>query len=502
VSNLDRLTFGVDVASADAERRTIEGVAVPYGEAANLGGTHYRFAPGSLRTASNRKRTPLLLGHDMNRPVGVLTALADTPAGVVATFSVDPGLEGDLALAQAASGSRGGLSIGATVDESTHADDGVVDVTAATMLECSLVAVPAFAGADVTRVVASVDDPNPTSPTPETDADDPQEETPMTDNPTPDTETKPTDEEVVEASAPILVKAAAPQIATASDYVRAMLQADRGDANAAAMLRAAITPTNTVDVPGALPPVYTQQVVGLVPALRTLANTVANRPMPASGLKIIKPKAGTLPDGQDIAYDAVAPTGKITMTTQEVDVIEWAFACDFSVSIVERGTPDVVEYAYARIIEDYYTDVERALSSAILDNSGAAQTSVGAALAKVYETSHRPADVIVCAPDMFGKWIDAEGMMKWSGGSVSGDMVGNLAGVRVVVSPYITTGTAFAMNSSAIELRESSPIRLTATNVGGLRMELGVVSFYSVDCEDPNAIVPILASTAPKKAAA
>jgi HK97 family phage prohead protease len=491
------LRFHVDVHAAEPSSRTITGLALPYGEVAQLNGKPYTFTPGSLRAA--RERTPLLLGHDPNQPVGILTGLAESEAGVVATFRVDPGQHGDQALAQAASGSRGGLSIGAEIVRASEDADGVTVVAEAALFETSLVAIPAFSGAEITAVTANH--------TPE------KEPADMTDNPeTPDTETELSteleenndmDQDTTEVAASRrldIVKAASPKLPTASEFVRAQLRADRGDARAAELVRAAITPTMSTDVPGALPPVYTNQVIGLVPQLRTLASTVANRPMPASGLKIIKPKAGTLPNGAVIGYDAEAPTGKITMTSQEVDVIEWAFACDFSASIVERGTPDVIEYAYARIVEDYYLDVEKALAAELQANASGTQATVGAALAEVYAKAHRPADVIVAAPDLFGSWIDAEGMMKWSQGNVSGDMSGSLAGVRVVVSPDIAAGTAYAMASSAIELRESAPLRLTAVNVGGLRVELGVVSFYSIDTEIPEAIVAIGAA-APKPAA-
>ena len=60
------LRFTVDVTAADAAARTIEGLAVPYGEVAVLNGARYTFEPGSLSLA--RARTPLLLAHDQSQP--------------------------------------------------------------------------------------------------------------------------------------------------------------------------------------------------------------------------------------------------------------------------------------------------------------------------------------------------------------------------------------------------------------------------------------------------
>ncbi len=65
------LRFTMDVTAADGGARTIEGLAAVYGETVTLNGNRYSFEPGSLALA--RARTPLLLGHDQSRPVGVLT---------------------------------------------------------------------------------------------------------------------------------------------------------------------------------------------------------------------------------------------------------------------------------------------------------------------------------------------------------------------------------------------------------------------------------------------
>src|SRR5262252_5149799 len=143
------LQLQVDVAKTDTARRLIEGVAVPYGETAQIAGLEYRFAPYSLSRA--RAITPLLLGHNDNEPVGVLAEWSETGEGMRARFRVDKTPDGDRALAQAKSGSRGGLSIGFEITAAKPASDGVIEVTGADVYEVSLVAVPAFAGAQVER---------------------------------------------------------------------------------------------------------------------------------------------------------------------------------------------------------------------------------------------------------------------------------------------------------------------------------------------------------------
>src|SRR5215831_13749563 len=158
------LRFEMDVLAADLLKRTIEGIVVPYGEPGIIAGRAYRFGPGSVRLA--RARTPLLLDHDRGRPVGVLAELRDEPGGAFASFRIDSTPAGDEALTQAASGSRGAFSIGAELEGEIRAgEDGVADVDGssswANVLEVSLLALGAYAGAGVTRVAAEESEPEP-----------------------------------------------------------------------------------------------------------------------------------------------------------------------------------------------------------------------------------------------------------------------------------------------------------------------------------------------------
>ena len=473
------LRFEVDVTAADESSREIAGIAVPYGETAQLGDHRYQFTEGSLRPA--RAKTPLLLGHDTNRPVGVLMGIEDTAHGAVARFKIDRGPEGDLALEQAQSGSRSGLSIGASIVTAQDAEDGVRVVTQASLLEVSLCAIPAFAGAAVTQVTAEASDPV----TPEEPEEAQVEEKHQEEAPEP---------VAAEQPSQITVVAERPRKPlTTTEYIMATAAAQRGDIRAQELVRAALDVVETGDVPGVLPDQLTQQVIGLIPTLRTIAESVRRAPLPASGLKVIKPLAGTLPNGAALAtYNDAAPTNTPTVTTHEVDVVEWAYGVAVSASVIERSAPDFAEYLFGQIVADYYRDVEAALFTAIDDASTLATgAGIGAALGELYAACNQPADTILAAPDVFGGWIDETGYMKWSDGSVSGAMSGSIAGVRVVSSPYVTAGKAYALASNNVELRESNPMRLTATNIGALQMELGVVSFYTVDVENDDAVVEI-----------
>lgn len=474
------LRFEVDVTAADVETRTIAGIAVPYGETARLGDATYQFTAGSLRPA--RARTPLLLGHDMNRPVGVLTALEDTPEGAVARFAVDPGPEGDTALAQAKSGSRAGLSIGASIVEASDDEDGVRVVTQASLTEVSLVSVAAFASAEVQSVTAQ-EDPAETTTDPT-----PQEDT------TVETETIAQDApaEIAEAPAPIAVAAQETKPMTATEYVVASHKAQRGDVRALEEVRAALTVVETGDVPGLLPDAMTQAIIGGVSPVRAIAGAVRNAPLPATGLKMVQPKWGSVPEVAVIGFDDPAPSGAVTITNHEVDLVQWAWAGATSVSVIERGAPDYVESVFGKVADSYFAHVEGALVTLLSDtvtattNTGA---TPGACIAKVYDLTQRPADTLLVSPDVYGGWLDEEGILKFASGSLDNGMSGTAYGARVVVSPYLAAGTMYAMAASQVVLRESNPMRLTATNVGALQIEFGATGFYALDIEDVNAVV-------------
>lgn len=149
-------TFAVDV-----EKRTITGLAVPYGATARSGGRLWRFAKGSIKySAVNRVK--LLRDHDHSQALGVATRLDDTDEGLVATFRVSPGPRGDEALALALDGVLDGLSIGVDFRDGDFGPDpehpGAQLVRRAALREVSLTAVPSFDDSRLTSVRASRDE--------------------------------------------------------------------------------------------------------------------------------------------------------------------------------------------------------------------------------------------------------------------------------------------------------------------------------------------------------
>ena len=152
------LTFDAPAAAAefrvDLEKRTIRGLAVPYGRVAKSKGKKWSFSKGTLKF-DNVSRVKLLDGHDWSKPIGRATSIEETDAGMVVTFSVIKTDAGDEALLMASDLVKDGLSIGVAEGGTYDERDGVYFAVSAPLAHVALTPCPAFDDARVTAVAAS-----------------------------------------------------------------------------------------------------------------------------------------------------------------------------------------------------------------------------------------------------------------------------------------------------------------------------------------------------------
>jgi len=160
------LLFDVDIqplARVDLERRIIEGIVVPYGpdKIAWKGGRRWRFQLGSLVPPRELHRNKALRDHDNAQPQGKLIFHEDRPEGMFARYKIKDGPDGDRTLAEAAEQIRDGFSVGVEINDAgpDPLNQGVflVAVGGAAWRETSVLAVPAFDDARVTRVAAQAE---------------------------------------------------------------------------------------------------------------------------------------------------------------------------------------------------------------------------------------------------------------------------------------------------------------------------------------------------------
>ena len=496
------LRFERDVLIADLAERTIEGVIVPFDEVGTIAGRDYRFRRGSIELGS---RVPLLVDHDRGHPIGVLAELVDQPTGVLARFKIDETPAGDEALVQAASGSRGALSIGAEVIRSRLARDGVVDVEASAVAEVSLLALGAFNGASVTRVAAEQDPPaEPLEPAEPIETDPEQPELEPEPDPTPAPPADPEEGEPMEAAhaAPVIraERSPSPRELRAGELVRFIIEAQHGNREAARYLEAALTESDHTDVSGLLPPTFERTVIGGKTTLRPLFDAFASRPLPGVGLMVSKPKWTTRPDGAwaaDVSADATS--SPVAIDTQTADVLRWDWAGAIPWVVVQRSDPSVVDAIYAEAVQDFYVDVEAKIAGELLAGAPGTATKLGSAIAEFFTASgnQRAPELIVMAPDVWGDFADVGALSVPIAQGGVGVLTTTFAGIPAVSSGALPAGTVILATRRAVDARVTDPVRLTANAIGALNVELAVVGEGLFDTDYPAELLHFAGTITP-----
>jgi hypothetical protein len=449
-------------------RRQIGGQAVPYNVAARVGplGQRVTFQPGSIIAENG---SPLLLGHDPQRPVGVLVDASSSGDELRARWQVDPTRDGDEALVQAQSGSRRGLSVGVDLEEYDEDEDGSLVVRLGRLAETSLVALAGFASAGVDVVTAQASQPG--------EGEDMPDETQTEETTTAPVETHPAPVEAHRA--PILVQARPEPELRAGEFVQTYVRAQRGDARARQRIEAALTTETTATEPGVIPIVYVQQIIDSLGYSRPLYDAMSHADMPAAGMLIRRPHVTTRPDGGWVVDEtAGAPTGPVVIGNADMSVRQWAWAGAASVALVERSAPSYVEEVFSQAVKSYYRDVEADVASHLPAAAGSA-TSLGEAVAEFMAAYRDWPNLLILGSTAYGKFLDATGVLMYTAGSADATGQATIAGLRVVASPDVTPGDGWVTRGDMLEIRETTPVRLSVANVEALSMEIGVTGFYA-----------------------
>ena len=267
--------------SEDDAPASISGIAVPWAPvtATVLGGQRVAFERGAFDV--NQKAAKLIEGHDLTQLRGTVNALADMDEGLgfTATFAKTRASADAVELVR--SGAYDAVSVGAEVQESYYDKElKATVVTRANLVELSLVAVPAFSGAEIRDLVAQADEPD--------------EETPTETTPTPseedETMSEPTTVEAAVATQPIYATAKREfKLPSVSEYISAFVRGGSDFAQLNENIRAAAPNVTTVDIPGVVPTPIIQNVVNTFVGSRPLVDATTLRPMPQGGSVFIRP---------------------------------------------------------------------------------------------------------------------------------------------------------------------------------------------------------------------
>ena len=337
-------SISIDASAPDGTpRRTLTGIAAPYNVVARVSdGTEIMLAPGSL--PEDGKNPKLYMYHDSTQPVGLVTARQDTPEGMLFEARISTTVAGDEALTLATDGVLDSVSVGISATEFSYNEDGVMVITAAEWQELSLVPQPAFAGATIEKVMASIHQ-NPDNLDNNPDTTEVEETEDMEKTPAP---------EVVEAAAipttPIFAAAKRDFVLpSAGEFMAAyhiggdtFANMNKAVADYTASQRtsfqAAAGDVLTTDTPGLLPVPVLGPLVQDLNFLRPTADAVGMRAYPDSGQQktFIRPTITTHTDvgvqsteltavtaqTMVIASNSVAKTtlaGQVTLSQQDID---------------------------------------------------------------------------------------------------------------------------------------------------------------------------------------
>ena len=279
----------VDAAAGGTGQRLIMGIAAPYGVTANVSsGETVLFEPGSLTAANRMPR--VYLYHDPSRPVGIVTALTDTPTELLFEARLSASPDGISALTMSAEGILD-VSVGVSPISWTTDDAGVMRVTAANIDEISLVPQPAFAGAVLTEVLAS-SSIHQNEPEINNNSEVPTEKEiePM--------ETEAVNIEAATPTAPIWATAVKPMraIPTAAEYISAFISRGTAFSEMRESIRAAAPAAPYIDTesnPGILPEIITNGIYNNFVGMRPVVDAFGVRAMPQSGQIFIRPSVNT-----------------------------------------------------------------------------------------------------------------------------------------------------------------------------------------------------------------
>ena len=338
---LNAQAVSIDAAAGETGRREISGIAVPYDVPAVVAdGTSVIFKAGSLPVDGKNPR--LYMNHDSTNAIGIVTDRVDTPEGMLFTAKISKTQAGDEALILAMDGVLDSVSVGVNPTKFTTASDGTITVTAADWLELSMVPVPAFAGAVITDIAASIHQE------PENNVIDLSTDEPLVEEVTEMSEPVAPAVEATIPTAPLFAQAKRQFVMpTAAEYMAAMHAG--GDTvhnvNAAykeavrsqqTALQAAAGDVLTTDTPGLLPVPVLGPVFQDLNFVRPVVTAFGARSMPNTPSKtFIRPtitthtSAATQTEGSAvsattmvIASNTVTKTtvaGQVTLTMQDMD---------------------------------------------------------------------------------------------------------------------------------------------------------------------------------------
>jgi len=515
----------IDAAGPDGmARRTISGIAVPYGVDATVSdGTTVRVLEGALPVDGKAPR--LIMNHDSTSAIGLVVSRESTPDGMLFTAKISDTVQGNEAMTLMKDGVLDSVSIGITPTSFSYDEAGVMEISAATWTELSVVAVPAFAGAQITEIAASIPQPE-------------QEISTIETEPTQETETmsEVTPVEAVEATiptAPIFASAKRePRLPAVGEWISAMHKGGEVAASAQRVfadyrawhkspIEAAAGDNVLSNDAGIVPvpilgPVF-QDINYIAPVL----NALGTRAMPnaGAGATFIRPTWTTHPTAaqQSTELTAVSATtaviasntvtkvtfaGQATLSYQVIDftdpaamqIIVQDLAGQYLVAIDNYAADNLLTAATSAGVWDLsVTDLMKSIYDAAVVSSQATNMlpthifvdpATWALMGQLVDTTGRPIFPAIGAPGLNGQnSLGAGSAASWSGM--------NPLGLEIVVDNNFAAKTMVIMNKNAFEVYRQDRGMLSVELPSTLGRQMSVFGYAATFKANANMIQKI-----------
>lgn len=492
---------------ADLEERTITGLAVPYGQDANIGGQYTeRFVPGAISDVTDVK---LFYGHE--EPIGKVLSGRDTDAGYEITAKVSDTARGNEVMTLMRDGVLNKFSVGFVPLESER-EGSTVTRTKVTLKEVSVVPFPAFAGANITEVREDGGTPAETSePQPE------EQDNSMPENI--ELDVRAVQDEVAEirrlVEAGQTVATPAPlgaEFRSQGEFAKALVA---GDIKAQEFARTASTSADAAVVAP-----WFGYINTLIANNRPTVSAFSRAALPATGLTVEYSKidANTLAVGQQDPENEALSFGNLTFETVSTPVKTYGGYTSFSRQYVERSQVNTLDQVFQGLALAYAGATNGALVTALaaLDYNGkefdadggtAASLATGIANGAAYiftNTGLRPEFILtgtsgyvqlatIAAGD--GRPVllsDGNGNNNIGTANIPG-LAGSVFGLPIIVDPAIGANVVYMANSAAVITMESAgaPVRLTDGDITTLTDSVSVYGYMAIAVPRFGAIVKL-----------
>lgn len=493
----------VTITASDAESRIIAGRIVQWDAIGNTSAGQTKFLPNSIEFSNDTK---LVLEHEQTKPIGKLIEWSQDETGITASFKIAKTTAGNDALEEAATGLRSDFSVGVQVADWSN-DNGVMAISASSLVEVSLVTSGAIPGAEVQKVAAVETEIS--EETQENTQSNPEGEQ-VSDTTVPEASAAETVEaakvEVKAATAPYISTTVRNPIVDKASFLEHSVRAKMGSEESRMFVAAA---ADTTDNAGLVPTRQLTEVInGISNADRPSIDSISTGALPDAGMTFEIPKITVAPTV------AIASEGGTPSETDQnaafvsVDVKKFIGQQTFSLELLDRSSPAFfaelvrqMEYAYAKATDKAVSDAliaggtdggNRTVSAANIADF------VADAAVSIYKGTLGFAENIIVSPEQWGALmglVDGSNRPVFqqtinpqnAGGTLTATAVrGNLLGLNLRVDRQLTTGsgvgdnTMIIVNPASYTWYESPRLQLQTNLISTGQVQVGYYGYGAV----------------------